>query len=173
MKVILLMALTVDGKIAKDSNHFPDWTGKADKRLFVEITKRAGVFIIGSKTFDTIGKPLPNRLNVVLTRNKSRVSTWDNLIFIDAPPGDLLADLEKRGYSEVVLGGGSTINNIFARENLIDEIDVTVSPKIFGEGISLFSAPIEMELELMHLEKLDENVVYLKYAVRKQPPSGG
>lgn len=167
MKVILLMALTLDGKIAKDSRHFPDWTGKADKRLFVDITKRAGALIMGSKTFDTIGRPLPNRLNVVLTRNKSRVSEWDNLIFIDAPPGDLLADLEGRGYSEVVLSGGTTINNIFGRENLIDEIDVTVSPKIFGEGISLFSIPLAMDLELMHVEKLDQNVVYLKYAVLK------
>ena len=42
MKVILLMAMTLDGKIAKNDHHFPDWTGSADKKLFVEITKKAG-----------------------------------------------------------------------------------------------------------------------------------
>ncbi|MDZ7596786.1 MAG: hypothetical protein U5J82_00450 [Desulfobacterales bacterium] len=41
MKVILLMAQTLDGKIGRNSGHFPDWTGKQDKRLFVRITKAA------------------------------------------------------------------------------------------------------------------------------------
>lgn len=61
MKVTLLMAMTLDGKIGKSHDHFPDWTGKADKTLFVRLTKKAGVIIMGSKTFDTIGRPLPNR----------------------------------------------------------------------------------------------------------------
>lgn len=165
MKVVLLMALTADGKIAKDSNHFPDWTGKADKKLFVSITKRAGVLIMGSKTYDTIGKPLPGRLNIVMTRNKERKSKWDNLIYTDASPQSLLADLKKRGYSEVILAGGRTINDIFGQENLIDEIDLTIAPKIFGSGMSLFSRKLELELELLHLTELEPNVVYLKYRV--------
>ena len=65
MTVTLLMALTLDGKIAKDPDHYPDWTGKEDKKLFAEISKKAGVVIMGSKTFDTFGKPLPNRKNVI------------------------------------------------------------------------------------------------------------
>ena len=48
MKVILLMALTVDGKIAKDSNHFPDWTGKADKKLFVAVSKKIMEVLLGT-----------------------------------------------------------------------------------------------------------------------------
>lgn len=168
MKVVLVMALTADGKIAKDSDHFPDWTGKADKKLFVSITKRAGVLIMGSKTFDTIGKPLPGRLNIVMTRNKDRQSDWDNLIYTDAPPQALLSDLEKRGYSEVILAGGRTINDIFGRENLIDEIDLTIAPKIFGSGMSLFSRKLELDLELLHFSELEPNVVYLKYRVLRQ-----
>jgi dihydrofolate reductase len=165
MKVILLMALTADGKIAKDSDHFPDWTGKADKKLFVSISKKAGVLIMGSKTFDTIGAPLPHRLNVVMTRNKSRISKWDNLVYTDAPPREVLAKLDEQGYTEVVLAGGRTINDIFGREELIDEIDLTIAPKIFGAGLSLFSEAIEMDLELLHFKELEPNVIYLKYKV--------
>ena len=83
LKVILLMALTVDGKIAKTSDHYPDWTGRGDKRLFAEISRRAGLVIMGSKTYDTIGKPLPGRQNIVMTRNKTRRSEYDNLLFSD------------------------------------------------------------------------------------------
>ncbi len=32
MEVILLMAMTLDGKIARDSLELVDWTGKADKQ---------------------------------------------------------------------------------------------------------------------------------------------
>ena len=74
MKLILVMALTVDGKIGKDDAHFPDWTGSEDKKMFKAVTRRAGVVIMGSKTYDTIGKPLPGRKNVILTRNPHRLS---------------------------------------------------------------------------------------------------
>lgn len=42
MHVILMVAITVDGKIARSADHYPDWTGKADKRFYVEVTKKAG-----------------------------------------------------------------------------------------------------------------------------------
>ena len=52
------MAITADGKIAKSSDHFPDWTSKEDKKMFVEVTKEHGVVIMGDKTFFTFPKPL-------------------------------------------------------------------------------------------------------------------
>ncbi len=165
MKTTMLMAVTLDGKIAKGPDHFPDWTGKEDKKLFVEITRKAGVILMGSKTFDAIGKPLPGRKNVVLTRNKSRRSRWDNLVYTDRPPHDILEDLEQEGFSRVILAGGAQVNTLFARENLIDEIIVTVSPKIFGEGVSLFRGEMSMELSLMEMKRLSDGVVFLKYRV--------
>ncbi len=143
MKLTMLMAMTLDGKIGKNPDHFPDWTGKADKKLFVELTRKAGVVIMGSKTFDTIGIPLPGRKNIILTRDKSRKSEWDNLLFTDASPKEIVANLEKEGFSEAILAGGAKINSLFAEENLIDEIIVTISPKIFGTGMSLFSSEIQ------------------------------
>ncbi|GBC61100.1 dihydrofolate reductase [Desulfonema ishimotonii] len=169
MKVILLMATTLDGKIGKSPDHFPDWTGKADKKLFVEITKRAGVVIMGSKTFDTIGKPLPDRKNIILTRNKKRISEWENLVFTDESPGAVLEHLAAEGFSEVVLAGGAMVNSLFAEAGLIDEIIVTISPKIFGFGLSLFTQEISMELVLKDVRRLGENLVCLTYSVVNAP----
>ena len=165
MKVILLMAMTLDGKIARTERHFPDWTGSDDKKLFVKITKKAGAVIMGSKTFDTIGEPLPERKNIILTRNRSRQSGRADLVFTGRPPASILRDLEKEGYAEVVLGGGSIVNSMFARANLIDEIVITIAPRVFGTGISLFADEADMQLELMEIEKLDSNHVLLRYRV--------
>ncbi len=165
IKTILLMAQTLDGKIAKDSDHFPDWTGKADKRLFVDITKAAGALIMGSRTFDTIGKPLPGRKNIVMTRDPQRISTWDNLIYTNLAPQALLAKLESEGFREVVLAGGTRINSIFMRAGLIDELIVTVTPMIFGSGIGLFEEGIEVDLVLKEFRPLDQARVCLHYRV--------
>lgn len=165
IKTILLMAQTLDGKIAKHSDHFPDWTGKADKRLFVEITKSAGVLIMGSKTFDTIGKPLVGRKNIVMTRDPRRVSHWENLVYTDLEPHKLLIALEEEGYHEVVIAGGTRINTIFMRAGLIDEMIVTITPMIFGTGISLFESGIEAKLDLKSFRPLGETRVCLHYRV--------
>ena len=167
MNVTLVMALTLDGKIAKGPDHYPDWTGTEDKQLFAGISKKAGVVIMGSKTFDTFGKPLPKRKNIVLSRNKNRLSEWENLVYTDKKPAEILKDLEEQGYSDVVLAGGAIINSLFAREKLIDEIIVTVSPKIFGNGISLFTEDISMDLELKETERVGTDLVCLKYKVIK------
>ena len=166
MKVTLMMAITVDGKIARNDRHFPDWTGSEDKKLFVQITKRAGAIIMGSKTYDTIGRPLPHRKNIVLTRNRSRRSNHPDLEYTDKSPGAILKDLETAGYQEVVLVGGSVVNTIFADMNLIDEIIITIAPRIFGTGVSLFIDQLDMQLELLSVETLGRNYVTLRYRVR-------
>ena len=167
MKVILLMALTVDGKIARHPGHFIDWSGKADKKLFVQMTQKAGVLIMGSRTYDTIGHPLPGRKNVVLTRNKDRTSDTPDLVFTDQKPADLLSDLKADGYTRVILTGGSTVNTLFARENLIDEMVLTITPKIFGAGMGLFSQELDLSLVLKSMAKMDDERVVLRYQVIK------
>jgi dihydrofolate reductase len=167
MKVTLLMAITLDGKIGKTPDHFPDWTGPEDKKLFVSITRRAGAVIMGSKTFDTIGTPLSGRKNIVLTRDKQRISQWENLWYTDLSPQAVLETLEKEGYREAVLAGGALVNSLFAEAGLIDDIIVTISPTIFGYGLSLFTPEISMELQLKDVRRLGRDLVCLTYSVKK------
>ena len=171
MKVTLLMALTVDGKIARHANHFPDWTEKADKKMFRDISLKAGVVIMGSKTYDTIGKPLPGRKNIVLTRNFFRKSVADNLVFTNDPPQKILADLEAGGMDHAILIGGATINTLFARDGLIDEMILTFCPKTFGAGLSLFSSEMDMDLDLNETHPIGKNSFVARYTVI-HPKSG-
>lgn len=163
------MAATIDGKIAKHATQFANWTSKADKKIFVAETKKAGVIIMGETTYDTIGRPLPERLNVVLSLEPAkRENIPGSLEFTNKQPSELLADLAKRGYTTAILGGGATINGLFLKENLIDEIWLTIEPKIFGDGISLFKgADMDLNLKLLSVEKIDENVLQARYEIIK------
>jgi dihydrofolate reductase len=169
MKVTLLMALTADGKIGKNSAHFPDWSGKEDKKRFRKMTLDAGVVIMGSATFNTIGRPLPGRKNIVLTRNADRLANRDNLFFTNRHPAEILGVLASEGFEHVILIGGARINSLFARESLIDEMILTYCPKIFGTGLGVFSEEVSMDLKLLSVEHLDENVISMHYKVLRQP----
>ena len=167
MKVLLIMAQTLDGVISRSSDEFIDWTGNADKKMFMQVTKKAGVVIMGSKTFSTLGRPLPGRKNIVLTRNKQRISSDPNLIFTSKSPQEILQGLQEDGFSEAALIGGSQINTLFARENLIDEYIITIAPKIFGKGLNLFNETLDLNLDLDSYEILEEKYLLLTYKAQK------
>jgi dihydrofolate reductase len=169
MKVILLMAITLDGKIAKHTTQLADWTSKADKKIFVAETKKAGVIIMGKTTYETIGKPLPGRLNIVLTSQpKVKQNIPQQLEFTNSPPIKLIKRLENKGYTEVILGGGSTTNGLFLKENLIDEIWLTLEPKIFGDGLLLFKGiAVDLNLELIEVKSLTDNILHIRYKIIK------
>ena len=164
IKVTLLMALTVDGMIAREPEHYTDWTEREDKLLFKKLSQKAGAVIMGSKTYDTIGKPLPKRKNIILTR-QNRVSDHQDLRFTSDPPEKILRDLETQGFKEVILAGGATINTLFAQADLIDELIITISPQLFGSGISLVRTKVNMNLTLLDLKRLGQNSVVLTYGV--------
>jgi dihydrofolate reductase len=162
----MMMAMTMDGKIAKTSDHFPDWTSKEDKKYFAKISKDAGVVMMGEKTFKTFPSPLPNRLNVVFTLEKNPPGT-EGVRWVTGEPEKVIEQLESEGYKSAILGGGAYLNGLFLKKGLIDEIIVTVEPKIFGDGLSLFSGDFDVNLQLLEMEKLNENSMVLKYKVIK------
>ncbi len=167
MKVILMMAVTADGKIAKHETHMADWTSKADKKIFVSETKKAGVIIMGKTTYDTIGRPLPGRLNVVMDLKPDTSLNRPGLLeFTNTEPKQLLRELEQRGFHSVIIGGGATINGLFLSLGLLDELWLTVEPKLFGAGMSLFAnVDTALDLNLLEVKHLDENVLQLRYKI--------
>lgn len=162
----MVMATTMDGRIAKSDNHFPDWTSREDKRFFQKVSKEAGVVIMGEKTFATFPSPLKDRLNVVFTMQESPEEI-EGVKWVKGEPKEVLRELEEMGYKTAILGGGAFVNGMFLEKKLIDEIYVTVEPKIFGDGLSLFKGDFDVNLELKEIEKINDDSVVLKYEVVK------
>jgi dihydrofolate reductase len=100
-----------------------------------------------------------------MTRNVERRSDRDDLIFTAAPPEAIISDLERQGFDQAVVVGGAMINHLFAVSGLIDELIVTVSPFVFGAGLSIFSDAVDMKLKLNTCWQLDEDTICLRYGV--------
>lgn len=167
MKISLMCAITLDGKIARNERHFVDWSSKEDKRLFFATTKRAGVLIIGNNTYKTFSAPLPGRLHIVLTSDTSdKINIPGQVEYTSASPEEIVADLEERGYAEVILAGGGQVNTLFLKANLIDELLLTLEPVVFGSGIDLFrSGELDARWRLASMEKLNDiGSLHLRYS---------
>ncbi|MDD5290863.1 MAG: dihydrofolate reductase family protein [Patescibacteria group bacterium] len=162
--VTMMMAITLDGKIAKHDKHFPDWTSKEDKKLFAKISKEHGVVMMGAKTFATFPAPLPGRLNVVFTLEKNPPKT-EGVKWVTGEPEPVLKELEKMGYKSALLGGGAFLNSLFLEKKLISEIILTIEPKIFGDGLSLFNKDFGVNLKLEKMEKINDDAIMVKYKV--------
>ena len=82
-------------------------------------------------------------------------------------PDKLLKSLEQEGYGHAVVSGGGTINALFAKEGLIDDVILTYSPIIFGSGVPLFKGDVSMDLALIKVSRMGDNLIYAHYKVVK------
>lgn len=66
----IIVAASLNGVIGKDNKLL--WRQSADLKRFKELTTGKTV-VMGRKTYDSIGKPLPNRRNIVITRQDMEI----------------------------------------------------------------------------------------------------
>lgn len=165
------MAMSADGIVARDASHKADWTSNADKKAFIAETKKHGVIIMGQNTFRTIGRPLPGRLNLVLTMEPEKFKDKEipgTLDFFKGSPAEVVAYLESKDYHSAVLGGGPYTNASFLKAGLVDELLITVEPKLFGNGMTFAKGQdLDLNLELIDSVPLGDNALQLRYKVKK------
>ena len=103
MKVNIIVAHDQNRAIGKD-NAMP-WYLSKDFRRFKKITMGCPI-IMGRKTFESIGKPLPGRENIVLTRNADYTAAGIRL-FNDF--GKMLSTLNTEKNAQCFVIGGEKI----------------------------------------------------------------
>lgn len=114
MIVSLVAATDLKGGIGKN-NALP-WNFPEDLKRFRELTEGHAI-IMGRKTYLSIGKPLPNRLNIVLSRNS--ISTDPNLKMARNLE-EALKLAEQHGKEEVfIIGGGTVYEQAITKANRI------------------------------------------------------
>lgn len=169
MKAIVMMVVSADGLIAKGADDPVSWSSKEDKDFFQKESKKAGVVIYGKNTLQTLGKPLKDRLNIVLSfepETHTEEFQYDNLEFTKDSPKKILDSLKKRGYNKAIIGGGAMVNTLFLSEKLVDELVLTIEPKIFGKGMSVFDGPnCNLDLELLEVNKINKNSLTVRYKI--------
>lgn len=112
VRISIVVAMDRNGLIGKD-NQLP-WRLPADLKLFKSITMGKPI-IMGRKTFESIGKPLPGRLNIVVTNNhKYPARGYVVAVSLDDA-------IEKAGRVDeiMIIGGAALYRQALARANRI------------------------------------------------------
>lgn len=131
MMISIIAAIGKNRELGKDNKllwHIPE-----DLKHFKEITSGHPV-IMGRKTFDSIGRVLPNRLNIVITRNP----VFETLVYKKAK-GQLIAvnslekavgEAKRHGEKDeiFIIGGGQIFKQAIG---IADKLYLTVIDKEF------------------------------------------
>lgn len=179
MKIILVFVSTLDGKITKwEDPMVRTWTSIEDQRYFSGIMKNARLIVMGSNTFnaDPI-KPMANRLMIIMTKNPEKYKNYEvpgQINFSNKSPSELTYYFKGEGYEEMLVVGGPHVATSFLKEQLIDEIWLTVEPRIFGTGANFVTEEkLDIRLRLLSSESVNvQGTLLNKYAViRSGTPS--
>lgn len=174
MMVILVMVMSVDGRTTRWGD--PDirrWTSTQDQKHFSALISSGAAMVMGRKTFDA-ARPMirfPNdRLRLVLTRNPQAYHDQripGMLEFTADPPSEVTRDLSGRGHERLLLLGGAETNAAFLRAGCVEELWLTIEPRLFGEGHPLIALDnFDIRLRLVETRSLNATgTLLLKYRV--------
>ncbi len=172
-KVVLHLAISLDGYIASEDGSY-DWiVGDGDATLntenklnFDKFLESVDIVVMGKNCYDqNMHNDYKNKKVYVATSQK--LESQDNIQFIS---GDIVKiiqeEKEKEGKDIFLFGGGKLIDS-FIKADIIDEYIIGIIPIILGKGRPLF---LENNPTIkLHLYEciIEEGITILKYTKRK------
>lgn len=171
-KIILNLAISLDGYIASEDGGY-DWIiGDGDKRLdtenkwdFNKFLEDIDVVVMGKKCYDQNMHNDFKSKKVYIATSKE-IKDYDNIHFIN---GDIVKVIEEERNKEgkdIFLFGGGVLLDSFIKADIIDEYIIGIIPTILGNGRPLFLGN-NPKIDL-HLEEyiVDEGIVIIRYTKR-------
>lgn len=160
--MISIIAAITNNRVIGNNNSIP-WHISDDLKRFKSITSNHHV-IMGRKTFESINsKPLPNRVNIVVSSNKDNISSSLPIIVTKS----LECALLKSSFDQEVfiIGGGQIYNAAmnFANKIYLTRVLETIEGDIFFPEINMKHWEMIEYIGVMKDEKSGLNYCYETY----------
>ena len=119
MRIIIISAISQNGVIGRANGEMP-WHEKEEFQHFKQTTVGFPV-IMGRKTFETLGKPLKGRENIVVTRNDYFNLDFEGTKLCHSLQEAIEYCRTKKSEKAFVIGGGQIYNQaiLFADEMIL------------------------------------------------------
>ena len=158
MSIKLICAVSKNNVIGYN-NKLP-WNISEDLKRFRELTSE-NIIVMGRKTYDSIGRPLPKRENLVLSKNKKL--KIENVKVFNTPQEILDFYHKREEEKDLFIIGGNYIYELFIE--YCDYLLITFVDKEF-EGDAYFPKIDWTEWELTNEEKKSDEQENLTYYFR-------
>lgn len=128
LDIVFVVAVAENGVIGRD-NAMP-WRLKSDLQRFKKLTLDKPI-VMGRKTFLSIGRPLPGRTNIVVTRDASfRAKGVVAVPSLEAAADIAVGDALRRFATEIaVIGGAEIFAQWMPRATRLEITEVHASPE--------------------------------------------
>jgi len=113
--ITIIAAIAEDNALGKNNQLI--WHLPADLKRFKQVTYKHHV-IMGRKTFESLGKPLPNRTNIIITRNPNY--TIEDCVVVNSLKQAIEA--AKEDENPFILGGAEIYKQAI---EFADKLDLT------------------------------------------------
>jgi dihydrofolate reductase len=125
---IIIVAIAKNGVIGK-ANGEMSWHVKEEFQHFKNTTLGFPI-IMGRKTFETLGKPLKGRLNIIVSRNKSYKTDFSEVVITHSLNDAIEAGAQNNPEKIFIIGGGEIYKQAI---NIVDEMIISFM-KFDAEG---------------------------------------
>ncbi|HSJ69386.1 MAG TPA: dihydrofolate reductase family protein [Anditalea sp.] len=164
----------MDGFIVRPSETLPlfekinkDWKEWG----YTEVSERVDTVIMGRRTYENIKSqvdkvPYIDKDTYIITREMRQRE--GRIRFYADDPKELVNKLQMKGGKDILVDGGAEIVRMMLRDDLLDELIITIVPMIVGNGIRLFGDQIQgVDLKLIESKSYDSGLVQLVYKISK------
>lgn len=171
-QLILYIAMSLDGYIAKTDDNL-DFLALVEKEGedygYEDFIKEIDAVIVGRKTYDkvlSLGVEFPHSDKDAYVITRTQRPQIGNVKFYTSDLKTLVSDLKSKTGKHIFCDGGAEIVNLLLRDNLIDELYISIIPILLGDGIRLFNNGFpEQKLKHIETKSFDSGLVQLHYQI--------
>jgi len=169
-KVILYIATSLDGYIAKPNDDLSFLSivhQEGEDYGYSDFVKSVDTVILGRKTYDWVMKQVPkfpraDKNAYIITRTVR--PTIGKTVFYTGDLTNLVRKLKSENGKNIFCDGGAEVVNELLKNDLLDELLISIIPILVGNGTRLFKdGRPELKLELISTRQFDKGLTQLHY----------
>ena len=169
-KVILYIAMSLDGYIARENNDI-SWLSIVENPNedygYAKFVQDIDIVIMGRKTYEKVisfGIEFPHKEKKCYVISRTKMGYDENVEYYSASLETLIADMKSKEGKNIFVDGGAEIVNELLKINMIDEFIISIVPIFLGSGIRLFKeGRPEKRLKLISSKEFMTGLVQLWY----------
>jgi dihydrofolate reductase len=173
-KVIIYCAISLDGFLAgpdDDLSFLNPMHIEGEDYGYNDLKNRVDTIIIGRKTYDVVcafGTPFPHADKTAFVLSNSKMGSDEEVFYLNENEMRqmLVTRRALEGDQAIFADGGAKLFQWLIRENLADELILSVVPVLLGVGTRLFGET-PMNLVLQNTQSYSTGLVQLTYTFSK------
>lgn len=169
-KVVLYIAMSLDGYIAKSNDDLSFLSiveQEGQDYGYEEFIKSVDAVIVGRKTYDKVismgfGFPHADKDAYIITRTPR--PSVGSVKFYTGDLKTLIEKLKSENGKNIFCDGGAEIVNELLKQDLFDELIISIIPILVSDGTKLFNDDRpEQKLDLVSAKSFEKGLTQLHY----------